>query len=120
MAAPLAGTDGSVVGNEGTSGTQRDLLGIDDDVHETAGSQSNHLAIEDTGQETSDGCDGLTGWLGGVIHFKRLPPSSSGLGYLVLSQGTGVRVPVGVFLTRWRGDFAATAGVGSRVEKVVF
>ncbi len=25
-----------------------------------------------------------------------LPPSSSGLGYLVLSQGTGVRVPVGV------------------------
>src|SRR5208337_196126 len=25
-----------------------------------------------------------------------MPPSSSGLGYLVLSQGTGVRVPVGV------------------------
>ncbi len=36
-----------------------------------------------------------------------LPPSSSGLGYLVLSQGTGVRVPVGVLnqLTRfWEGE----------------
>src|SRR5262249_43020936 len=31
-----------------------------------------------------------------MILQTRRPPSSSGLGYLVLSQGTGVRVPVGV------------------------
>ena len=31
-----------------------------------------------------------------MIRFVNRPPSSSGLGYLVLSQGTGVRVPVGV------------------------
>ncbi len=31
-----------------------------------------------------------------MINRRRTPPSSSGLGYLVLSQGTGVRVPVGV------------------------
>ena len=31
-----------------------------------------------------------------MIHLMFTPPSSSGLGYLVLSQGTGVRVPVGV------------------------
>src|SRR5438067_9051725 len=30
-----------------------------------------------------------------ILQTER-PPSSSGLGYLVLSQGTGVRVPVGV------------------------
>src|SRR5262245_30336435 len=31
-----------------------------------------------------------------MIEKQSTPPSSSGLGYLVLSQGTGVRVPVGV------------------------
>ena len=31
-----------------------------------------------------------------MINRRSMPPSSSGLGYLVLSQGTGVRVPVGV------------------------
>ena len=41
----------------------------------------------------------LTRRLKVVIHLNSLPPSSSGLGYLVLSQGTGVRVPVGVFPT---------------------
>jgi hypothetical protein len=42
----------------------------------------------------------LTPRLGVMIHLKLLPPSSSGLGYLVLSQGTGVRVPVGVLPAR--------------------
>lgn len=38
--------------------------------------------------------DSPDGWF--MINRRRMPPSSSGLGYLVLSQGTGVRVPVGV------------------------
>src|SRR5271157_2393266 len=38
--------------------------------------------------------DSPDGWF--MINRRRTPPSSSGLGYLVLSQGTGVRVPVGV------------------------
>ena len=51
----------------------------------------------------------LTHRLWVMIHLSLLPPSSSGLGYLVLSQGTGVRVPVGVFPTRSRGQFGAWA-----------
>src|SRR5271166_882088 len=38
--------------------------------------------------------DSPAGWF--MINRRSMPPSSSGLGYLVLSQGTGVRVPVGV------------------------
>jgi aldehyde:ferredoxin oxidoreductase len=38
--------------------------------------------------------DSSDGWL--MINRRRTPPSSSGLGYLVLNQVTGVRVPVGV------------------------
>ena len=34
-----------------------------------------------------------------MINLVFTPPSSSGLGYLVLSQGTGVRVPVGVLFS---------------------
>src|SRR5262245_19583075 len=37
------------------------------------------------------------------IDSQPMPPSSSGLGYLVLSQGTGVRVPVGVLDMAHRG-----------------
>src|SRR5271156_2539264 len=48
------------------------------------------------------------------------PPSSSGLGYLVLSQGTGVRVPVGVLqqgrFVRQRDPRATSASRGSSNE----
>jgi hypothetical protein len=42
------------------------------------------------------------------------PPSSSGLGHLVLSQKTGVRFPVGVFRTRGRNARVHAAAGASR------
>jgi hypothetical protein len=48
-----------------------------------------------------------------MILFTDRPPSSSGLGYLVLSQGTGVRVPVGVLEANFihRHELSVTADV---------
>ena len=48
--------------------------------------------------EVARRANGLTPRLRIVIDLTFTPPSSSGPGYLVLSQGTGVRVPVGVLL----------------------
>lgn len=39
-----------------------------------------------------------------------MPPSSSGLGYQVLILKTGVRVPLGVWQTRFSGSWARKAG----------
>ena len=44
-----------------------------------------------------------------VREIGLLPPSSSGLGHLVLSQETGVRFPVGVLLNAKRLEILALA-----------
>ena len=52
-----------------------------------------------------------------VILRAAWPPSSSGLGYLVLSQKTGVRFPVGVLKEEKERLAACRAGVGEAGPK---
>src|SRR3954452_9123601 len=53
--------------------------------------------------------DSVAMWF--MMDSRSRPPSSSGLGYLVLSQGTGVRVPVGVLPTSGDAGTLASARV---------